>query len=64
MLMAAVLEVGKLTPFRRLQITAYHIRRNYIAYRSHRKTRLKELRRRGIQPKFLDERFDTICSLA
>jgi hypothetical protein len=57
---AAVLEVGKLTPFRRLRIADYHIRRNYIAYRSHRKTRLKELRVRGIKPKFLDERFDTI----
>ena len=61
--MAAVLELDKLTLMASLLIAAYHDRRNYIAYRSHRKTRLKELRRRGVQPKFLDQKFDQIATI-
>ena len=64
LLVAAVLELDKLTPVARLLIAAYHDRRNYIAYHSHRKTRLKELRGKGIEPKFLDEQFDQTAMIS
>ena len=64
MLVAAVLELDKLTPEARLLIAAYHNRRNYNAYLSHRRTRLRELQERGRQPKFLDEQFDQTAMIS
>jgi hypothetical protein len=46
LLLAAVLPCRTLTPAHALALVRYHTRRNYIAYRSHRKARLALLRER------------------
>ena len=45
LLVAAVLEQGRMTPARALQIVAYYTERNFIAYTSHRKTRMRRVAR-------------------
>lgn len=45
LLVAAVLEEGRITKSRALQIVQYYTKRNYVAWKAHGKTRLRELRK-------------------
>ena len=47
LLVAAVLEEGRVTKHRALQIVQYYTKRNYVAWIAHREARLRQLRKQG-----------------
>ena len=45
LLVAAVLEEGRVTTSRALQIVEYYTKRNHVAWKAHREARLRQLRK-------------------
>jgi len=49
LMVAAVLEEGRITKKRVLEIVRYYTLRNYVAYKVRRKARMRELAKKGVR---------------